>query len=248
MITFKKILPLLVFLASIFQVVAAATISIDAFTADTYNGLLTLIQPAGFIFSIWGLIYLLSFVYGIYQLFPKNNNEFLEHTRPYVLFAFIGSGVWLWCAGLSLDWVWLTVPVLVAIACLFFETITSPHAHKLSGWQKFFSYTTLLPYAAWTAIAQVVNLHSILNQYGVIPNNDVNLVVAIVLLLVIAGITLRSLRYTKYNPWYGVVIVWATSGIAYANYTQDQGSQVIMGLSLLVAIIATIIMIVKRHE
>jgi len=245
---FKKILPYLVLLAAIGQVVAAATISIDAFTGDTYNGLLTLIQPAPFVFAIWGVIYLLSFVYAVYQVIPANNNVYLSHNRPYALFGFVMSGVWLYVAGLDATYVWLTVPILISIAYAFFKAVTPTVREPLSKWRMICSHYALFPYAAWAAIAWVVNVHSIVNQYGLVPNKGINLLVGIFLLGIIAGITLRTLRYVSYSPWYGLVILWASFGIVYANIEQAQGSFLIALFAVILMVIVEILMVKNRKK
>jgi hypothetical protein len=80
-------LKIAVLLASILQVVAASLLSIGTFDT-TERTLETFIQPAGWAFSIWGLIYLFSIVYGVYQVIPQYDNQVLTATRPQRLLGF----------------------------------------------------------------------------------------------------------------------------------------------------------------
>ena len=67
-------LKILVLVSAITQVVAPAYLSIGTF--ETSERIMQVfIQPAGWAFSIWGLIYTLSFIYAIYQLIPKYENS-----------------------------------------------------------------------------------------------------------------------------------------------------------------------------
>lgn len=226
-----KILSVLVLVAAMFQVIAAGTIAIDAFTGDTYNNLFTLIQPAGYVFSIWGLIYALSLAYAMYQVVPENNNAYLEHTRGYALVAFIGSSLWLYVAGTTLDVRWLTVIVLGVIAFALYKAVTLQEMPKVSKIAKILSFYALFPYAAWTAIAQFVNLHSIINQYRLIEGRDLNLLLGVVLLVGVSWLTLYTLKKVDYSPWYGLVIVWAAIGVVISNYTNSGGEPIIIGLA-----------------
>ena len=236
MTLFKKLLPTLVFLASIGQVVAGATIAIGAFTGDSYSGLFTYTQPAPFIFSIWGLIYVLAIVYGVYQLVPKNNNAYLEHNRIYTLIAFIGSGVWLYFAGTGDALKWMTIPVLVAVAYCLYKAIMVKTDEELGMWQTIASHKALFPYAAWTAIAMFVNIHSIVLQYGWISSVTVNLVLGLILWVGIICVHSEILKRVNYSVWFGAVAIWALFGIVVANLTDQAGSMIVVVFSSLAAL------------
>src|ERR1035437_9347747 len=55
----------------------------------------TPVIPAGYAFSIWGLIFALFVAYAIYQALPKNReNELLRQVGFYTLGAFLFCTVW----------------------------------------------------------------------------------------------------------------------------------------------------------
>ncbi len=228
---FNTLLPTLVFLASIGQVVAGATIAIGAFTGDSYNGLFTYTQPAPFIFSIWGVIYTLAIIYGIYQLIPKNNNAYLEHNRIYALVAFVGSGVWLYFAGTGEALKWLTIPILLAVAYCLCKAILVKVDQDVGIWQRIASDKALYPYAAWTAIAMFVNIHTIVLQYGLISSVTVNLIFGLILWIGIICVHSEVLKKVGYSIWFGAVAVWALFGIIIANVTDTQGSIIVAACS-----------------
>lgn len=236
----NAILPIVVLIASIGQVIAGATISIGAFTGDTYNQLFTLIQPAPYVFSIWGVIYTLAIVYGVYQVIPSNDNEFLRNSRLYALGVFIGSSVWLYVAGSGDATKWLTILILAIVAWMLCKIIFYSPEQKISKKALIFSQKTLFPYAAWTMLATHVNVHSILNQYGLVPGELWNLITGLLLLTSAAIITIWILRRLEGSVWYGLVLVWASVGIIIANYTNiEQGSILVMvgaGLFLLASL------------
>ncbi len=228
---FKKILPILVLLASVGQVVAGATLAIGAFTGDSYGGLFTYTQPSPFIFSIWGLIYTLAIVYGIYQVVPRNNNTYLEQNRMYALVAFVGSGVWLYFAGTGDELKWVTVPILIIIAAALCKAVMVKHDESLGLWETVASHKALFPYAAWTAIAMFVNIHTIILQYGLITSVTVNLVLGLLLWVGIICVHSEVLKRVGYSIWFGAVAMWALFGIVVANATDSQGSIIVVVFS-----------------
>ena len=245
---FKKILPVLVLLASIGQVVAGATIAIGAFTGDSYGGLFTYTQPAPFIFSIWGVIYVLAIVYGVYQVIPKNNNSYLEHNRPYALVAFVGSGVWLYFAGTGDAPKWITVPILIAVAYALYKAVTPKTEEKLGVWESIASHKALFPYAAWTAIAMFVNIHTIVLQYGLISSTTANLALGLVLWVGIICVHSEILKRLGTSIWFGAVGIWALFGIVVANLTDPQGSMIVVVFSSLAFLYFVYLQLKRVHN
>lgn len=208
------ILKILVLVASIAQVIGAAYLSIGTFE-QTVRPLPVFIQPAGWAFSIWGVIYTLSFVFAVYQIIPKYDNELLKQMRLPVLLGFSGSITWLFFAGQTNWTVWLTIPILFAMAFLFVRVVT---AHEsIDKWPRIFSKDILLPYAAWTAIAAWVNVQALLVDQSIIISSTVNILTNALLFIGLALFTLFYFKKTGYSAWYGAVMVWAGIAVVVAN-------------------------------
>lgn len=207
-------LRILVLITAILQIPAAALLSVGTFENVT-RPLPTLIQPAGWAFSIWGLIYLLSLVFAIYQVIPKNDNQTLRAVRIPALIAFAGSTLWLWLAGDSTIVVWGTVPVLFIMAGALSYVVSQPRLP--ARWPQLFSQSTLLPYAAWTGIAQWLNVQALLNDREVITTESINLISNLGFLVCIALFSFYFFYRSGWSVWYGGVIAWASLGIVVAN-------------------------------
>jgi hypothetical protein len=220
------ILKLAVLIAAIAQVAAAVLLNIGAFE-NTDRALQVFIQPAGWAFSIWGLIYTLSIIYGVYQIIPKNDNKILRATRLPALVGFTSSIAWLYFAGQT-DWtIWLTIPILFLMAGAFTYVVNTPDSGAKT--QTLLSKKFLLPYAAWTGIASWLNIQALLNDQLVITDETVNLISNGVLFLCIAVFTLYFFKRSGYSAWYGGVMVWAAVGVIAANL--DGGSMIFVGLA-----------------
>jgi hypothetical protein len=218
------ILRTLVLIAAIAQIPAAGIIGAGTFETAAREWPV-FIQPAGWAFSIWGFIYLASLAFAIYQVIPKNDNQTLRAVRIPALVAFAGSIVWLYFAGAN-DWtIWLTIPTLFIMAGALTVAVAQPALP--ARWPELFSRSLLLPYAAWTGIAQWLNIQALLSDQGYITSGAMNTGTNVALLLCIAAFTLYWLRRSGYSIWYGGVIIWASIGVIAANTGTPDGSVIV---------------------
>lgn len=235
------ILKLFVLAAGIAQVAAAAFLNIGAFE-NTDRALPVFIQPAGWAFSIWGLIYTLSFIYAVYQVIPQNDNKILRATRLPALIGFSSSIAWLYFAGQT-DWtIWLTIPILFLMAGAFTYVVNTPDSGAKT--QTLLSKKFLLPYAAWTGVASWLNIQALLNDQLVITSEIMNLVSNGILFICIAAFTLYYFKKSGYSTWYGGVLAWAGAGVISANL--EDGSMIFVGLAG--ALIAVVIGLCFKTE
>ncbi|HTN69019.1 MAG TPA: hypothetical protein VLZ33_06120, partial [Dysgonamonadaceae bacterium] len=82
--------------------------------SDEYNNLFT---PAGYAFSIWGVIFLAILIFAVYQIYVtfvrKQTLDFISQTSGWFILANVGNGLWI-IAWLS-DYTWLSVVVMFVI-------------------------------------------------------------------------------------------------------------------------------------
>jgi hypothetical protein len=208
------LLKLAVLIASISQVAAAYFMNIGTFDT-TERTLPVFIQPAGWAFSIWGLIYLFSFIYAVYQLVPQYDNAVLRATRAPALVAFVGSIVWLYFAGTG-DWqTWFTAPVLFLVALVLTRVVQAPRG--ATWWQTTLSKKLLYPYAAWTGIAAWLNIQTLITDKGIVTSDTTNIATNLVLFVCVAAFTFYYYKRTEYSAFYGGVLVWAGVAVVAAN-------------------------------
>lgn len=222
-------LKLAVLAAAILQVVAASFLSIGSFDT-TERTLQVFIQPASWAFSIWGLIYLLSIVYGVYQVIPRYDNPVLLTTRLPALIGFLGSIAWLYFAGTG-DWqTWFTAPVLFVMALSFTFVVNAPNGEN--GKETIFSKSILYPYAAWTGIAAWLNVQTLITDKGIITTDVGNITTNLLLFGCIAAFTLYYFKKTDYSAFYGGVLVWAGCAVVVANLTNGMMLFAVLGGAL----------------
>lgn len=222
-----KYLPWVVVIAAASQLVGLFVFSGAGAFETTTRILPTFIQPAGWAFSIWGLIYLLSFVYMAYQVIPQNDNQVLRANRLLAITAFVGSTAWLYLAQQPTPLLWLTIPVLflmaLALNYMVLQDNLSVKKHQL------LSKEILYPYAAWTGIAAWLNVQALLNDQNIITDPEINLISNVFFLGVIALGSFTMFKKSGYSVWYGGIIVWASIGIVSANI--NDGSLIIASIA-----------------
>jgi len=236
------ILKLSVLVAAILQVAAAGFLSLSTFQ-NTGDMLPVFIQPAGWAFSIWGLIYLLSFIYAVYQVIPSNDNATLRATRLPAMIGFLSSIAWLYLAGMDNWLIWLTAPVLFLMAISFVFVIRAPDNADTT--KTLLSKQILFPYAAWTGIASWLNVQTLLTDQAIVTTPTMNYVTNGFLFACIAAFTLYYYKQTKYSAWYGGVLVWAGIAVAYVNVV-EHNNLVFATLGGLLSLIAASIFIKQR--
>lgn len=228
-------LRILVLIAALLQIPAAIYLSVGTFE-NVARALPTLIQPAGWAFSIWGIIYTLSIVFAVYQAIPKYDNQTLRAARVPALIAFLGSSGWLWLAGFDGGVVWLTVPTLFLMAGVLNYVATLPALPARGA--EFLSYSTLMPYAAWTGVAQWLNIQALINDKDMIMVESLNLLSNLGFLLCIAVFSFYFFYRSRWSVWYGLIIAWAGMGIVSANI--PEGSYFVAAFAGVLALAALV--------
>ena len=219
-------------------------------TAQISDANPTLITPAGYVFSIWGIIYVLLGVFVVYQALPSQKGK--EYSKKigwlFVLSSIINiAWLFLWQYNfLSLSVV-LIFLLLITLILIYTRLGIGKTNAKLSE-----KLTTQLPfsvYLGWITIASIANVSVTLvsigwDGFGIGVETWATLIVIVAL-----AITLLVLA-TRKDIGYGLVIVWALIGIA----VKQNGNQNILTLLeasiiiVIISIVATLIVnILKNH-
>lgn len=170
--------------------------------------------PAGYVFAIWGLIYLGWIVFTIFQLLPSQK-ENLRLRRLGYLFAVsnIANAAWLFCW--HFNRFGLSVIVMLALLILLITSylklnVNHEHVTRLEFWSVDVLFSV---YLGWITVATVANITDWLyliewNGFG-IPAQ-----VWAVIMLVVASLLGLAMALTRRDVGYLAVLVWAFIGIA----------------------------------
>ncbi len=219
---FKKLkeysAPLIILVASIFVVVfnllAAALPLNNVYTNAISDKYFTLFTPTGFIFAIWGLIYLLLGLYAIWSITTyKKNKEIID--RSLLVYVAAAALNCIWLVAWHFDYIRVSIiPMLLLLISLMYLYRLYSTASVSRVVKLVFSV-----YLGWISVATIVNVAILLtvlewNRFGLseITWSAIMLFVAIIL-------GLYMLNRFKDKAFY-FVIVWAAIGI-WINNPED---------------------------
>jgi hypothetical protein len=176
------------------------------FISDQYP---TWITPAGYAFSIWGLIYLGLAAFSIYQALPKNSDRFVQLRSLYIQ-SCVANCLWLYLwhydqilGSLAVMFVLLGILVLINLNLRAYDS-------KTDFWLVRVPFNI---YFGWITVASILNATIALVYLGVSISTSVTTVLACVLLIVatVLGVLMRN---NFQNAAYPLTVAWALTAIA----------------------------------
>lgn len=164
------------------------------------------IQPAGYAFGIWGVIYTWLAVSAIFGLWRRGDAMWDRARLP--LLAALGLGtVWLAIAnGFP-----ITATVAIIAMAAFSLTAFLNASPTVDRW---WLQAPLSMFAGWLTAASMVSLGVILSGYGWL--SDTATAVSMLGIVVVVALTVQSRRPTM--PLYGAAVIWASVGVAVVNW------------------------------
>jgi benzodiazapine receptor len=195
--------------------------------------------PAGYVFSIWGLIYLALAAYAIYQALPaQRENPRLRSISDLFALSCVANVAWLflWHYEMFL----LTLAAMLALLLL----LTAIYLRlgigrvQVSPGEKWLAHTPFSIYLGWITVATIANVTSVLDYAGW---NGFGLpqVWAVVMLVAGAGIA-TAMGFTRGDVAYMLVIVWAFAGIAVKHAATPLVATVAWAMAALVAVMLVV--------
>lgn len=240
---YLQILNVLAFVAVIVVNVLSNVLPLNGRTAaEISDGLPSFFTPAGYTFSIWGLIYsaLLGFV--IYQALPAQRyNSFMGRIGWLFVASSFFNVSWLfaWHYGYYVLSVVLMVSLLLTLITIYQRLEIGLPQPKLSIWDKLLVQGPFSLYLGWITVATVANVASVLGYLGWdgwgIPGPVWSAV-----MMGVATAVAAVLLFNRRNLAYAAVLVWALLGIRAAH----AGIPLIANTALITAVVIVILAIV----
>ncbi|MFC3124304.1 hypothetical protein ACFOD4_04455 [Pseudoroseomonas globiformis] len=198
----------------------------------------TAVVPAGYAFSIWGLLFALSIAWGIWQVLPDGGKNSIVARRlgwPLAL-AFAGSILWMVLSQLTENGWHLVLVMFVVLAgslAAFFANRQLLHSGQARGWPELWIVRPLVGLlAGWVSVATFANIAgAALLSGAIVADGAAGTFAAVLLLLAAGGFTLGVLWAAHGSPWYAAAVAWAMLAILYANTVERE-------LDLAVALVA----------
>ncbi|SLN57767.1 hypothetical protein AQS8620_02575 [Aquimixticola soesokkakensis] len=174
------------------------------------------VQPAGYAFAIWGVIYLWLLVHAVFGLSKRAQSSDWDAPRWSLILSLAIGAIWLPTAQISA--VWATVEIF---AMLFFALIALFSAHRETGFPKpqvtdpWLLTAPIALYAGWLTAASFAALAILGAGFGAVLGQ-----IAWALLALAGALTVGSLvqLLRPSATLYAVGIGWALIGIAVHNW------------------------------
>jgi hypothetical protein len=183
--------------------------------------------PAGYAFSIWGIVFMLSLVFGIFQTLPKNwNNPSFSAIRLPMLGLFWSASAWMVLLQLKGEGWYLAAIIWLMLGFALTAFFTNhQHQNQLNPSTKINLQRWLINplvglFSGWLSIAVFLNTSSVIRLYQWHQFFDVNIsptlqaILTLVLAFLFGGMILIK---TKGNGWYGGTLLWGLVGVIVAN-------------------------------
>ena len=170
--------------------------------------------PAGYVFSIWGLIYVGLIAFAVYQALPaQRDNPRLRSIGYLFALSCVANIAWLFL------WHYEIFPLtLVAMLALLLLLIAiylrlGIGRAQVPAEEKWLVHVPFSIYLGWITVATIANVTSLLdylnwNGWGISPE-------AWTVIMLVAGVAIASaVSLTRGDVAYMLVVVWAFAGIA----------------------------------
>lgn len=163
------------------------------------------VQPAGYAFAIWGLIYLWLVVHALVGLFTRAEDAGWDPTRwPLIASLAVGAS---WIAVANASAVWATVLIWVMLAGALAARLRAPAADR------WLAAVPLGIYAGWLTAASWVAVGLMLGGYGVLSETWA----AVAALCGAVAMAVVAQTVMGRAPEYGLTVIWALVGVIVAN-------------------------------
>ena len=199
-------------------------------TGAISNSFPSLVTPAGYVFSIWGLIYLLLAVFVIYQALPaqRHNPRLVRLGYLFVLSCALNVA-WLF------TWHYLLIPLSLLVMLGLLGTLILMYQRleigqsRVSRGETFAVRLAFSVYLGWITVATIANVSVFLLERGA-PLDWTSSFWAFIALTAATFVGLTMLR-RRGDVAYALVLMWAFVGIAAAQW----GNEALLVLSAVAA-------------
>ena len=211
-------------------------------TAQISNSNPTLITPAGYVFSIWGIIYLLLGVFVVFQALPPQRvKDFQKKIGGLFILSSILNILWLFLWQLEYLISSVVVIFLLLATLILIYLRLGIGKTMVSLRKKLAVHAPFSIYLGWITIASIANVAVALvsinwGGFGINPQIWATLIILVALLITL------TILITRKDLVYGLVVIWALVGIA-VNQSGNQNILLITGSSAIILTISLAILI-----
>jgi benzodiazapine receptor len=201
--------------------------------------------PAGYVFSIWGLIYLGLAAYAIYQVLPaQRESPRLERIGYLFALSCLANIVWifLWHYEVFVGTLVAMLAFLGLLIAIYLRLgIGRAQVSRAERWLVHLPFSI---YLGWITVATIANVTSLLDYLGWDGGGIAPAWWAVIMLVAATAIT-ALVSLTRGDVAYVLVIIWAFMGIAIKH---AETALVSITAALLVLVLAVVMVVTAQRK
>jgi len=247
--TFRQVINLLAVVATIVVNGLANALPLNGHLTGEISDLFKVyFVPVGYVFSIWGLIYVGLIAFGVYQMLPsQRENPRLRRIGYLFSLSCLANVIWLflWHYELFIYTIAIMIALLGLLIAIYLRLeIGRAQVAMKEKWLVDLPFSI---YLGWITVATIANASDVFDYlkwsgWGIRPE-----VWAVIML--IAGLGIASvMSLTRGDIAYQLVIVWAFAGIAVKQTAMPVVANAAWVMSALVIIVLIIGVLVREQR
>jgi translocator protein len=211
-------------------------------TGEISNRFPVLFTPAGYVFSIWGVIYLGLLAFGIYQLLPsQKNNSRMEKLGYWFLMSNFFNSAWIFAWHYNQFPLSLVIMLGLLASLLVIYLRLQVGIRPVSTREKWLVNIPFSIYLGWISVATIANFSVVLYNAGW---DGFGFPAAWTMLVLAVGVALgTAMVFLRKEVAYPAVLVWAFAGIWQKQSTANPSVAMVAALA---ALILLAILLYKR--
>lgn len=219
----------------------------------------TAFTPAGFAFSIWGLIYLFGAAFIIFQALPKNADWTRRTIGPWMIINLVSNAAWLPVFQNEVGDLWPSVAVIAGgillPLCVLHVKLHRPAKFEAASWGEYVClYPFVSVYMGWVTVATVANVCLALTPPLTVVDDlagwsaDRWSVTLMCVAALLAAVTLATTRGRDF--WYPLPIAWALAAIGVRQRSPDYpgGPMVVQAAFTLSALVGAMALVAAVRQ
>ncbi len=169
--------------------------------------------PAGYVFSIWGIIYLGLIAFTVFHsLTSQRENPRLRSAGWWISLGGLANSAWIFFWHYNQFFLTLVVMLLLLVTLIFSYLRLGIGVTTVSAAEKWMVHLPFRIYLGWITVATVANATDLLDylkwdRFGI--SAETWLVIVLAVVLVITGL----MNFTRRDFAFSFVILWALAGI-----------------------------------
>lgn len=196
--------------------------------------------PAGYVFSIWGLIYILLIAFTIYQAMPAQKDQpVLKSIRGWYIISCLANSVWIFMWHyLQFNLTILLMTILLLSLLLVYKRLRKATAAETSSGMRWFVQLPFSVYLGWITVATIANATAVLdfnrwNGFGIAGETWAIIMLAVAILVAV------WMTLAQRDAPYLAVLAWAFAGIG----VKFEGASIVSTAAYAAAIIAGVLLV-----